>query len=51
MLEAAVATRRPLAVCTVYDSNFEEPEKALADVALSLWNDTIVRCAGKRVCR
>ncbi len=26
---------------------FEEPEKGLADVALSLWNDTIVRCAGE----
>jgi len=46
MLDAAVATRKPVAVCTVYDSNFDQPEKGVADVALSIWNDTIVRCAG-----
>ena len=47
MLGAARNSGRPVVVCTIYDSNFEPPQKALADVALSLWNDVIVRCAGE----
>src|SRR5262245_1574250 len=46
MLRAALGRGKPVAVCTVYDSNFEQPKKALADVALSVFNDAILRCAG-----
>ena len=37
---------KPVAVCTIYDSNFTGPKKRLADVALSVWNDVILREAG-----
>ncbi|MCB9879789.1 MAG: SGNH/GDSL hydrolase family protein [Planctomycetes bacterium] len=47
MLDALRATGKPFAVCTIYDSNFEQPRKALADTALSVFNDVILRCAGE----
>jgi lysophospholipase L1-like esterase len=46
MLAAVLGKRLPTTVCTIYDSNFEAPRKELADVALSIWNDAILRCAG-----
>lgn len=48
MLDAVLAHGKPTAVCTIYDSNFEAPKKELADVALSVFNDAILRCAGER---
>src|SRR5262245_8804677 len=47
MLAAVLERARPTAVCTIYDSNFERPKKQLADVALSVFNDCILRCAGE----
>lgn len=47
MLQAVLARRLPTAVCTIYDSNFPLPEKPLADVALTVFNDAILRCAGE----
>lgn len=45
MLTAVKSRQIPTAVCTIYDSNFERPKKTLADVALSIFNDAILRCA------
>jgi lysophospholipase L1-like esterase len=39
------ARNLPLAVCTIYDSNFDPPAKALADAALTVFNDAITRAA------
>lgn len=47
MLAAVRQRGLPTAVCTIYDSNFAPPQKALADVALAVWNDVILRCAGE----
>ena len=47
MLAAVLARGKPTVVCTVYDSNFEAAQKPLADVALSVFNDAILRCAGE----
>lgn len=46
MLRAVLGRGKSTAVCTVYDSNFDAPKKQLADVALSVFNDAIIRCAG-----
>lgn len=46
MLAAVRAKALPTAVCTIYDSNFDQPKKAIADVALTVFNDAILRCAG-----
>lgn len=46
MLQAVLARRLPTAVCTIYDSNLSPTEKPLADVALTVFNDAILRCAG-----
>lgn len=46
MLAAVRARGLPTAVCTIYDSNFAAPKKALADVALTVFNDAILRAAG-----
>jgi len=45
MLGAVLRHGKPTAVCTIYDSNFPLPRKLLADVALSVFNDAILRCA------
>lgn len=45
MLQAVLARRLPTAVCTIYDSNLPPNEKPLADVALTVFNDAILRCA------
>jgi hypothetical protein len=47
MLDAVLRCGKPTVVCTIYDSNYEAPRKQLADVALSVWNDVIVRCAAE----
>jgi len=47
MLAAVGKLGKPTAVCTIYDSNFEPPKKVLADVALTVFNDAILRCAGE----
>lgn len=47
MLRALTAKALPSVVCTVYDSNFPQPEKRLADVALAVFNATILRLAGE----
>ena len=46
MLDALRRCGLPALVCTVYDSNFGPPRKRLADVALTVFNDVILRCAG-----
>lgn len=46
MLDGVRAIGKPVAVCTIYDSNFEGLRKRLADVALAVWNDVILREAG-----
>jgi hypothetical protein len=46
MLATVARVGKPVAVCTIYDSNFAPPTKQLADVALSVFNDCILRCAG-----
>lgn len=43
MLDGVCALGKPTAVCTIYDSNFDAPRKRLADVALAVWNDVILR--------
>jgi len=48
MLDTVLAHGKPTIVCTIYDSNFAAPKKELADVALSVFNDAILRCAGER---
>lgn len=46
MLAGVRGHGKPVAVCTIYDSNFTGQQKRLADVALSVWNDVILREAG-----
>jgi lysophospholipase L1-like esterase len=45
LLQVLRTRNRPLAVCTIYDSNFEPPTKAFADAALTVFNDAITRAA------
>ncbi|MEO6598076.1 MAG: SGNH/GDSL hydrolase family protein [Planctomycetota bacterium] len=45
MLAAVLKHGKPTVVCTVYDCNFEPARKRLADVALAVFNDAILRCA------
>lgn len=46
MLDGVRSHGKPVAVCTIYDSNFAGMQKRLADVALAVWNDVILREAG-----
>lgn len=49
MLEAVAATGLPYAVCTIYDPAFADPEqRRLSMLALTFYNDAIVRIAGVR---
>jgi lysophospholipase L1-like esterase len=49
MLEAVLAHRRPVAVCTIYDARFPDPqEQRLVVTGLSLFNDVITREAFAR---
>lgn len=45
MIEALASTRLPAAVCTIYDTNYPEPQKQLVSTALALFNDVITRLA------
>lgn len=48
-VEAILTHGLPLAVCTVYNGNFEPPEyQAAARMALCAWNDVILRTALRR---
>jgi lysophospholipase L1-like esterase len=47
MLTAVQKRGLPTAVCLIYDSNFDGPRKPLADVALTVFNDVILRSASK----
>jgi hypothetical protein len=42
-LAPVLALRRPTVVCTIYNGNLEPPRARLARVALTLFNDVIVR--------
>ena len=48
MIEAVVATDRPIAVCTIFDANFPPPEDRVIAAALALFNDVITRAAFSR---
>jgi hypothetical protein len=49
MLEAVLAHQRPVAVCTIYDARFPDPqEQRLVVTGLSLFNDVITREAFAR---
>jgi hypothetical protein len=43
LIDALVATAVPLAVCTIYDANYPEPQGRVVAAALSLFNDVITR--------
>jgi hypothetical protein len=47
-LDSVLALGRTTTVCTVYNGNFPPPDADRARVALTLFNDTILRCALKR---
>tara|TARA_R110002096_G_scaffold60508_4_gene150849 strand:- start:4975 stop:5688 length:714 start_codon:yes stop_codon:yes gene_type:complete len=47
MLASVQKHNKLTAVCTIYNSNFPQPQKALADVALTVFNDAILLCASE----
>ena len=48
MLSAVLERGVPTAVCTIYDSNYPEPERKIIVAALTLFNDVITRAAFSR---
>ena len=48
VLDALVASGLPTAVCTIYDTNYPEPQRRLVVAALTLFNDVIARAAFQR---
>ncbi|MBB3691420.1 SGNH/GDSL hydrolase family protein [Sphingomonas sp. BK580] len=48
MANAVVALGLPVAVCTIYDANYPEPQRRLVVSALSFFNDVIMRTAFSR---
>ncbi|MBI4880191.1 MAG: SGNH/GDSL hydrolase family protein [Planctomycetes bacterium] len=49
MLDAVTAAGKPTALCTIYDPNFDDPDRQQAAViALTAFNDVIVRAAVRR---
>ncbi len=49
MLDVLAATRLPVTVCTIYDSNYEDVERRrIANTALTIFNDVITREAFAR---
>jgi lysophospholipase L1-like esterase len=48
MVEAVVATGLPAALCTIYDSNYPEPQRRVVVAGLALFNDVITRAAFSR---
>jgi hypothetical protein len=44
MLDAVTTTKLPVAVCTIYESNFEDAQlRRIANTALTIFNDIITR--------
>jgi hypothetical protein len=48
MLDAVAAAGLPVAVCTIYDANYPNPQGVVIRAALSLFNDSITRAAFAR---
>lgn len=48
MLDAIGALGLPTAVCTIYDTDYPEPQRRLVVAALALFNDAITRAAFER---
>jgi lysophospholipase L1-like esterase len=48
MLDALVARRLPLTLCTIYNGNLGEPTQRLATTALAVFDDVILRLAAER---
>lgn len=48
MVEAVAARGLSTALCTIYDSNYPEPERRVVVAALALFNDVITRTAFAR---
>lgn len=49
LLDELLALGKPLAVCTVYESNYRDPRlKEIADTALTAFDDAILRSAFRR---
>ena len=43
MLDGVIATGLPLAVCSIYDARFPEPQRRIAAAGLAAFNDVITR--------
>lgn len=48
MIDAVLQLGIPTAVCTIYDTNYPDPERTLVIAALALFNDVITRAAFSR---
>lgn len=48
LVDAVSALRLPTAICTIYDTNYPEPQRRLIVTALALFNDAITRAAFAR---
>ena len=48
LLDALAARGLPTAVCTIYDTDYPEPQRRLVVAALTLFNDVIARAAFQR---
>jgi hypothetical protein len=48
MLDALLARRLPLTLCTIYNGNLGEPVQRLATTALAVFDDVILRLATER---
>ena len=48
MVDTVLALKIPTAVCTIYDTNYPEPQRRLVVSALSMFNDVITRVAFAR---
>jgi hypothetical protein len=44
-IQAVLALERPTTLCTIYNGNLDEPTASLARVALTTFNDVILRVA------
>jgi len=47
-IEAVLRLGLPTALCTIYDTNYPDPERTLVVAALALFNDVITRTAFSR---
>ena len=48
MVDTVLALKIPIAVCTIYDTNYPEPQRRPVVSALSMFNDVITRVAFAR---